>query len=109
MPNNQNRNWEKNLTFETIKGVFIGAITSGAGISLVNLLTSPLESQHTQSFLKKIQGRNKAVLPTSVLLGGIAGGAYYRQAAKQHNSMLKEKWTVRIEKEDSSSAQDRIL
>ena len=101
--------WKKNITFETIKGVFIGALSGGAGLTLTNLLTSAADMNENQDFKKTLGSKTKKGLPPAAIFGGIAGAVYYRKKAKDFNDMLDEKWTVRVEEKRNLSNKSRTL
>lgn len=113
--NEQLTSWKKNVAFETVKGVFIGAIAASTGITLANSLTSILDTREGSNCVAKEKGfkeilksRTKATLPTTAIMGAVAGALYYRKEAKDFNKLLDEKWTIRIEKEDSPSNKSPI-
>lgn len=111
MAGESNSNWKKNVVFETVKGVFVGAVTGAAGISLGNLGTTQLEEfyypqkSEKTSFAERFQQKSQSSILTATIFGAIAGAVYYRTSAKNYNKMLNEKWVVRVGKETDSSKQ----
>ena len=94
---------KQDVTFATVKGIFIGAIAGSLGMTIGNLVTTKLDTLGQQNFTDKFKQRSKGNLPFAAIVGGIAGAVYYGKSAKDYNKAIDEKWTVKISKQEQNA------